>query len=332
MSTPVAVLDGPGVCEWSVWTTTARLVVSDPTVLNHARAATVEHLAAVDAAASRFRPDSEVSRLAAGDGRPTVISPLLADLVATALSAATRTDGAVDPTVGRALAALGYDRDLADVTVITTRNAVVDIQRPAARRPASWRAIHLDGRVLTMPAGTLLDLGATAKARAADHCAALVKRRFGCGVLVSLGGDLRVAGPPPDGHDHSPDDDHDHEPAAGWEILVQDGPGEPASRLRLSGAEAVATSSTLHRRWRGGSPVRGPQLLHHIVDPATLRPAASLWRTVSVAAATCVDANTLTTAALARPTRARLLLEAAGLPARLVAADGHVTRLGGWPA
>lgn len=305
---PGAVLGGRGVTEWPVWTTTARLVVTDPAILDGARARAVAHLDAVDAAASRFRPDSEVSRLAAtGDGRPVTVSPLLAELVEVALRAAERTDGAVDPTVGAALVGLGYDRDLAALTTITCRAGRVTV-----RPPVDWRDVHLDGRRLTMPAGVLLDLGATAKAAAADHCAALVHRELGGGVLVSLGGDLRVAGPPP---------------AGGWEILVQDGPGEPASRIALRGAEAVATSSTLHRTWRVGRRLR-----HHIVDPASMRPAAPVWRTVSVAAATCVAANTLTTAAVVRGTRAVALLEGAGVPARLVAADGSVVRLGGWPA
>ena len=92
----------------------------------------------------------------------------------------------------------------------------------------------LEGDTLRVPPGTLLDLGATAKAVAADRCAEEVAHRFGCGALVSLGGDLRAAGA---------------EPADGWNILVQDGDGEPASRIRLSGASAVATSSTLRRRW-----------------------------------------------------------------------------------
>lgn len=298
---------GPGIVEWPVWTTTARVVVTDPAALTDARTLVTAHLAAVDSAASRFRADSEVSRLAStGTGRPVRVSALLAELVGTALEAADRTGGAVDPTVGSALALLGYDRDLADVTVLTHHG------HPVGVRPrVSWRDVHLDGLDLTVPAGVLLDLGATAKAQAADHGAALVHAELGCGVLVSLGGDLRVAGPEPEG---------------GWEIVVQDGPDEPASHIRLQGAQAVATSSTLHRSWQ-----RGGQRLHHILDPTTGLPASPVWRTVTVAAATCVAANTLTTAALVRGPRAPALLETAGVPARLVAADGTVTRLGGWP-
>lgn len=292
--------------EWPVWTTTARLVVTDPAALDPARQLTAERLDAVGRAASRFDPSSEVSRLAReGSVDRRAISPVLADLLASALAAAEGTDGAVDPTVGGVLAGLGYDRDLADVSPATVAAASFDGPRPG------WRDVHLDGRRLTMPAGVLLDLGATAKARTADLCALEIATRFGCGVLVSLGGDLRTAG---------------DVPAGGWQVLVQDGDGEPASAITLHGPGAVASSSTLHRVWRAGSGQR-----HHIVDPRTGRPAPPVWRTVSVVADTCVLANTLTTAAVVQGDRAPALLRTAGIAARLVAADGSVHLMGGWP-
>lgn len=296
--------------EWPIWTTTARLVVTEPGVLPEARELVADLLERVGRAASRFRPDSEVSQLARGRAEGAVpISPLLADLVRSALTAAELTDGDIDPTVGATLASLGYDRDLADVSEASVSGARSVV---ATSRPISWRDVHLDGELLSMPPGVLLDLGATAKARAADSCAEMLAGRFGCGVLVSLGGDLRVAGPVPRG---------------GWQVLVRDGDDEPASALQLNGPGAVATSSTLHRTWE----VSGEEL-HHIVDPRTGRPARLVWRTVSVAATTCVGANTLTTAAVIRGEDALPLLEAAAVPARLVGVDGAVHTLGGWPA
>ena len=301
---------GLGVAEWSVWTTTARLVVTEESALAEATAVVFEQLAKVDAAANRFLAGSEVSRLARGTGTPAAVSPLLAELIGVALAAAAATGGAVDPTLGGPLLDLGCpDWAAAEPTGPT---AGPDRPQPSVRRRTSWRDVRLDGRMVTLPAGTLLDLGATAKAHAADRCAVAVADRFGCGALVSLGGDLRAAGPPPDG---------------GWQVLVQDGPDEPASQVRLAGAAAVATSSTLHRTWRQGGTVR-----HHVLDPATCRPAAPVWRTVSVAADTCVRANTWSTAALVRGHAAERDLRRAGVAARLVAADGAVVRLGGWPA
>jgi thiamine biosynthesis lipoprotein len=133
-------------------------------------------------------------------------------------------------------------------------------------------------------------------------------------VLVSLGGDIAMAGAAPDG---------------GWPVLVAedhaaplDGPG-PVVRLNGGG---LATSSTTVRRWR-----RGGAELHHIVDPATGLPAAGRWRTASVGAATCVDANAAATAAIVWGERAPAWLAERRLPARLVATDGAVVRVAGWP-
>lgn len=306
--TPTALMSGPGVQEWPIWTTTARLVVSEPDAVEAARSIVDSVLAEVDEAANRFRPDAQVRRLAASGKRGAhIIGPVLTELVGIALHAAALTDGDVDPTLGAELARLGYDRDLGAIDAATPRSVPV-----AVRRRVDWRDIELDGSLLLLPRGMLLDLGATAKAWAADRCAETVATRLGCGVLVSLGGDLRVAGPAPH---------------PGWEVVVQDGPGQPACTVGLRGVPAVATSSTLHRSWQ----VDGRRL-HHILDPATCRPAPVVWRTVSVAAQTCVAANTVSTAAMVRGHRALSLVDFFGVAARFVAADGSVLRRGGWPA
>jgi thiamine biosynthesis lipoprotein ApbE len=209
------------------------------------------------------------------------------------------------------MSALGYDRDFDHVDRI----------QPAAqltvRTVPGWREVRLEGRTLTMPAGVQLDLGATAKAWAADRSAARIEARIGCGVLVSLGGDIAVAGPAPEG---------------GWRIRVQDvtgAPGEPPEgpyaliAIRDGG---LATSSTKARRWQ-----RGGDVLHHILDPRTGLPAEPVWRTVSVAAGTCADANAASTAAVIRGRAALGWLARLGLPARLVDATGVVFTVAGWP-
>jgi thiamine biosynthesis lipoprotein len=104
------------------------------------------------------------------------------------------------------------------------------------------------------------------------------------------------------------------------------GADQAGQTIALHGG-GLATSSTTVRRWR-----RGELELHHILDPASGRPAAEHWRTVSVAAATCVDANIASTASILRGEGAPSWLERLALPARLVALDGSVTRTGGWPA
>ena len=228
-----------------------------------------------------------------------------------ALRAARLTDGDVDPTVGAAMSAAGYDRDFHQIEPNGPP------LRLTVRQVPGWREVRLDGRSLTLPAGVRLDLGATAKAWAADRSAARIAAQHGSGVLVSLGGDIAVAGPPP---------------ADGWRIRVQDvtGPADetpegPYALIAIRDG-GLATSSTAARRWQ-----RGGDVLHHILDPRTGLPAEPVWRTVSVAAGSCADANAASTAAVIRGRRALGWLTRLGLPARLVDATGAVFTVAGWP-
>ena len=296
---------GTGCAQWDIWGTTARIVVTDAGRLDEAAALVRAELAAVDEACSRFRPDSELERLFLRHGRPTRISPRLTELLAAALTAAAETDGDVDPTLGTALTALGYDRDFTDIADVTDTGATLVVVEPV-----DWRRIRLDGVLVTAPSGTRLDLGATAKAWAADRCAEIVARQCGTGVLVALGGDVATGGSAP----------------SGWDILVTDGPDEPATTVNLPSGSAIATSSTISRSWQ-----HGQRTLHHILDPRTGHPAAPVWRTASVVADSCVRANTLSTAAIVRGRAAVGWLQDLDAPARLVAHDGSVVTCGGWP-
>jgi thiamine biosynthesis lipoprotein len=304
---------------WRALGMLVQLVVTDPGQLADARQLLSTDLAELDLACSRFRPDSEVVALANAASHATgpvtmTVSPLLAEAVEVSLRAASLTDGDVDPTVGGLLSSLGYDRDFAQVAAV---GPALDVR---VRVIPGWRSIRLDpvARRLTVPAGVQLDLGATVKGWAADRSSARIAARLGCGVLVSLGGDTAVAGEPPEG---------------GWRIRVQDltaMPDEPPqgpSAVVAIRDGGLATSSTAARRWR-----RGGDILHHIVDPRTAVPAAPIWRTVSVAAATCADANTAATASVIRGRQAPAWLASLGLPARLVEPDGTVLTVAGWPA
>ena len=301
----VSATDGTAAVSWPLWGTHARLVVTDPTQLRRAHLLVVDYLRQVEVACSRFRSDSEIVALTAARGHPQVVSPLLADLVRAALGAAERTNGDVDPTLGAALIGLGYDRDFADIDPAPTPVPAVFTY------PARWSMIAVQNQTVTVPDGVHLDLGATAKAYAADHCAQLVAASTGCGVLVSLGGDIATAGDTPNG---------------GWQVQVQDRPGEPATLVALPAGGALATSSTQRRRWmHAGRPV------HHILDPRSGQPADPVWRTVSIAAGYCLDANTVSTACIVRGHAALGWLARLGLPARLVNQDGSVRTLGAWP-
>jgi thiamine biosynthesis lipoprotein len=303
--------DAIAVAERDALGTSARIAVWPPENLGGACAAVDGVLSALDLQASRFRRDSEICWIHRGGGGVFMLSDGLAEAVSVALAAARWTGGLADPTVGDALISLGYDRDF----------AAIDQQRsepPAAPVPApGWRTVRLDGPMLRLPGGVRLDLGATAKGLGADRAvrAAMAAGRQAGGVLVSLGGDIAVAGTPP---------------RDGWPVTVADGPapaGSPHAQLVRLPRGAVATSSVTCRSWR-----RAGRLLHHIVDPRTGLPAAGPWQTVTAAAATCADANAATTAAIVAGQQAERWLATAGLPARLVGRDGEVRCLGGWPA
>jgi thiamine biosynthesis lipoprotein len=284
--------------------TTVDLLVTDPGQISVAEAILRAELAAVDEACSRFRADSEVSLLRHRSG-PSTISPLLTEVLRVALRAAALTGGRVDPTVGRAVEHLGYDRDFDDL----------DRHSPTPVLPhgpvPGWRRVRLDAARcrIVLPHGILLDLGVTAKALIADRASTTAALATGCGVLVGLGGDLAAAGRPP---------------RDGWRVAVgQDHTRGPVLGIVSGG---LATSSTTARTW-----CRGGRRLHHIVDPRTGDIPAPVWRTVSVTAPTCVDANTASTAAILLGHAAVDWLADRGLPARLVAVDGTVRTVAGWP-
>ena len=269
-------------------------------------------LAEVDRTCSRFRPDSDLTRANARPGQWTEVDPLLAAAVSVAVDAARETDGLVDPCLGQALVEIGYDDDLATVLARGDARAV-----PAATaRPGAWREVGVepDG-ALHVPAGVQLDLGATAKAWAADLLALTLLDALGGDVLVSLGGDIRIAG----------------SELRQWPVLVTEHPDglgdehEPAL-VTLDGG-GLATSSTLVRRWRAGGVTQ-----HHLLDPRTGRPVAPYWRTVTATGPTCVAANVASTAAIVLGRDAEDWLVERGVDARLVHADGTVRRTGAWPA
>lgn len=292
--------------------TTAEITTLDPAALSDAIDVLERELDAIDRACSRFRADSEVSQLAHAGGEWMQASRLFRQALAAGVAAAAQTGGAVDPTVGAAMRALGWD---ADFRVVVSRRAPARIEAVPA---AGWRRIEIDeagGRV-RVPAGVEIDLGATAKALAADRAAAAAFARTGSSVLVNLGGDIAVVGPAP---------------AGGWPVHVSDDhratPSDADGQVVAIAAGGLATSSTTVRRWRT---VEGDA--HHVVDPRTGRPASEVWRTVSVAARSCVEANTASTAAIVLGDDAPRWLLERGLPARLVRPDGRVTVTGAWPS
>jgi thiamine biosynthesis lipoprotein len=290
--------------------TTALVAVRRPESLDRARAELEAELEAVDRACSRFRDDSDLVRLNRAAGEEIEVGSYLLEALEVALTAAAATGGAVDPTVGKALRLAGYDRTFALVR-LRDGHLVHVSSAPAG----SWRRIEVDRERGTarVPAGVELDLGATAKALAADRAARAAAEATDDGVIVSLGGDVAVAG---------------DSPAAGWSVGLADDhaapfPADgPAVGIRSGG---LATSGTCVRSWATAS-----GRAHHIIDPRTGVPAETPWRTVSVAAASCVDANTASTAAIVLGEEAPDWLAQRRLPARLVRNDCSVACVADW--
>jgi thiamine biosynthesis lipoprotein len=291
----------------SAWSCAVRLVVEDERALPHAAADLMALLARIDSVASRFRPDSALSVANQRAGRPTPVPALLVDLVDAALDAAVQSAGAVDPTLGLAMQRIGYDRDIsADAQAPDATTGNPGRPRLGARRSVR---LHREAGLLTVPVGSALDLGATAKAWTADHAAHALAARYDTAVLVELGGDLAVAGARPDG----------------WCIKVAEREDDDG-QLVLVRHGGLVTSTTTIRTWQ-----RAGRAMHHILDPATGLPADGPWRTVSVAAPCALAANVASTASIVRGAGALEWLTDRGLAARLVAQDGAVVTTAGWP-
>ena len=289
-------------CRAEIWVTDVNSLVGAIDILHH-------EIEVIDRAASRFRPDSEIAVVQRAMGHPVNISSRLVEAVSVALRVAEATDGAVDPTVGNAMTRLGYDRDFAQIAggvsgILPEKSPVV-----------GWRSIELDrvNRTLTVPPGTLIDLGATAKALTADRIAKRVSVTLGCGVLVSLGGDISIGGPAPSG---------------GFRVGLADvtGGAEVYETVAIESG-GLATSGVTSRQWRLGN-----HFVNHIIDPSTGLSPPPAWRTVTVTAASCVDANAASTGAMVRGASAVPWLRSLRLPSRLVAVDGRIVRVAGWPA
>lgn len=307
---------------WTALGTYVSLVVADAEKLAAARAACEQILAAIDVACSRFRDDSDLVRANRNAGHWVQVDRLLVQAMTAAVRVAHSTDGLVDPTLGGHLVALGYDRDLDEIRRAgpDTGTRPTPVHPPVV--PDSWRRIGIDpDGGLRVPEGISLDLGATGKAFAADLIAATVPDQIGTALIISLGGDVAVGTPTDSGAAGTP--------GHRWQIAVAERPEDAAkaeAEVVVLDEGGLATSSTLARHWS-----QDGVAMHHLLDPRTGLPVEPVWRTVSVCAGSCLDANAASTAAIVLGKRAPAWLWQTDLAARLVASDGEVFRIAGWP-
>ncbi len=242
---------------------------------------------------SRFDPDSELSRL--NERGRMVVGPELLEVVALALAARERTSGCFDPTVHDALVAAGYDRTFAQVPASSGH-------APAASgRCGGDVRLDVDTATIELEPGVRLDLGGIAKGYAADRSAAILAQIGPC--LVDAGGDIALHGRP-------------------WPVGVETADGMLTLELAEGG---LATSGRDRRRW-----TRAGNEQHHLIDPATGRPADGDLLRVTVAAASAADAEVQAKALfLAGTTGAVEQANDAGIPAILVTRDGRTLLAGG---
>ncbi len=262
-----------------------------------------------ESALSRFRPNSDLSRLNRGAGHWITVDRRLIGALRVALRLREETGGLFDPTILPALAAAGYDRSFEQ------------LEERAAAGASSWRpgaAIEIDpaSSKARIDAGAAVDLGGLGKGFAAAR--ALWAMRDAWlelpGGLVDLGGDIAVWGATPDG--------------GPWRISIADPrrPGVVVATLAI-GEGAVATSGRDQRRF-------GPQrALHHLIDPATGAPAEDGPVAVTVVGPYAEDVEAFATALAITPPRqaAELLHDRPDMSAILVPAVGDTVVLGALP-
>jgi thiamine biosynthesis lipoprotein len=254
---------------------------------------------------SRFRPDSEVSRLNRRAGTPVVVSPETITLVEAMVQGWHVTVGSFDPTLLATLVELGYAQSREDAT----RRTSLPAGTAMSGRPG---AIRLDraASTVTLPEHTAIDPGVIGKGLAADLAVADLVADGAAGALVEIGGDLSAAGEPPDG---------------GWTIAVDTG-AAPATIRLVSGG--VATSTSRLRRWE-----RDGERRHHLVDPCTLQPSTNDVLSCSVVAGTAAWAEVFTKVAFARSVLDSVaLFERHGLAASITRGDGRRVNSEPWDA
>ena len=292
---------------WQSLGTYVQLSVSDEDKLGAAVRRARDLLSAVDWTCSRFRGDSELNRVNAGAGTWVRVDPLLVAATVAAVEAAEHTDGIVHPLLGKVIVGLGYDRTFAELQ--PGRTAGARIEPPPL---GAWRSIEWEAGAIRIPAGTALDLGATAKAWAGDVISRTIAEEEHSNVVLSLGGDVAIA--------------TGARRRTWWPIAIREHPeGEASAEVALAEG-GLATSSTRLRRWT----VAGASH-HHLVDPRTGASAQTCWRTVSATGPSATAANIATTAAVVLGDDAVRWLTEREVAARLVSEDGTVTLTSGWP-
>ena len=308
-------LETPAFEHFSLWSTSVSLGVSNSEKMSEARSILDKVLEDVDMAANRFKPESEIHKVNSRDGMgPSKVSKMFFDLTLQSLWAYRITNRAFDPTILDALITEGYNRDFDEITRTESGRSIPS-------QGADGIILNRNSMTVDLPPGVHLDFGSLAKARAADLAADSIAHQLNTGVLVSIGGDIRVAGDEIEG---------------GWIVGIAQSARNTKNpivdEVISISSGGLASSSSVIRQWENSSSnEEEPSFKHHIIDPSTGKSAVTPFKMVSVTGSTCVEANTFSTASIVWGEDALFHLPQNSLPSRLVRIDDSVEYLGNWP-
>lgn len=250
---------------------------------------------------SRFRNDSQLTRLNRSAGTWFQLSDTLAAAVDRAIRLHDLTNGVFDPTIHGQLVAAGYDRPFRQVSLDQPGPVPASIPSPGVAR------IERADDMIRLPPGVSIDLGGVGKGLAADMIAVGLIARGARSACVSLGGDIRVAGGVPT--------------EGGWNIPVADPvrPGHVLGHVQVANA-AIVTSTTAFRRW-----TKGGQAMHHLIDPRSGLPSErGVLAVVAMAPEAWFAEGHAKAALIEGPVAGRRLLDGAGISGWVITDDGAV--------
>ncbi|HEX2622656.1 MAG TPA: FAD:protein FMN transferase, partial [Phototrophicaceae bacterium] len=262
-------------------------------------------LETMEAALTRFHPDSELSHLNRHSGTWVEVSPLLFEVLQAAHQAALLTEGMFNPLVLPALIASGYDRSF-------------ELLQTPVRQPThpagDWQQmkLRLRTREVYLPEGSALDLGGIGKGWAADKFASQLAE-YGA-VLVNIGGDIAARGQP--------------EGQPGWLVDVSEPGAETIFTTITLTDGGIVTTALDYRHWMTSD----GQQQHHIIDPRTGQPARTDVYSVTIRHPRATLAEAFAKAVMLRGSQAGLgwLSQQWDTAALVVRNDGAVLATSNW--
>ena len=268
-----------------------RIDTNDPEVAEHLGRIGEQEALRIEATYSRYRPDSLLSRVNQSQGRPVPVTPEMAALLTYADQCYALSDGLFDISCGVLRQVWSFDGS----DNVPTAEAVA-----ALLLRVGWSKIQFTETEAIVPAGMEIDFGGLGKEYAVDRAAMLLRDQTQLPFLVNFGGDLRVSGPRRDG--------------SAWRIAIEGVDAEDGEQGLIEIRQGALTTSGDARRFLMKDGIR----YSHILNPKTGWPVKDPPRSVTVAAATCMEAGILSTLAMVMGADAEAFLRSEGVRAWII--------------